>query len=223
MSDICRAFGSWRPHGVIFDCDGLLMDTESLWIDTQRMVLESYGVSAERTSPELVGLPASVIGPRIAAHVGVESGAVLTQMLDTNLALVRESAVAMPGALRFVTEVSSRRPVGVASNSARPILDVSLHHGGFAGLFDVVVSADEVTRPKPAPDVYIAACTDLGLSPQDCLAFEDSEAGARAAVAAGMRVIAIPSPGQQPAGDVTFDSLEVGALSDWVQHWGCRT
>jgi beta-phosphoglucomutase-like phosphatase (HAD superfamily) len=108
----------------------------------------------------------------------------------------------------------------VASNSARRILDQTLLRGAFDGGFSVTISADEVANPKPEPDVYLAAMDALNLPPADCLAFEDSEAGAAAARSAGMKVIAIPaSSGQEPMADLLCDSLEAPDLLDWVQGW----
>ena len=86
--------------------------------------------------------------------------------------------------------------------------------------FSVTISADEVANPKPEPDVYLAAVDALNLYPEDCLAFEDSEAGASAARSAGMKVIAIPaSPDQKPEAHLIRDSLEAPDLLNWVEGW----
>lgn len=220
LSEFRRAFGWWQPHGVVFDCDGLLMDTESLWILTQRRVSESLGVLFDAEfQRNLVGLPASRIGPLIAARAGSDPGLVIDQLLRVNMAMVIQSAAPMPGARRFVAAASARVATAVASNSARRILDASLLRGDFGGGFNITVSADEVARPKPAPDVYLAAADALNLAPKDCLALEDSEAGADSARSAGMKVIAIPTSGQQPRAHLTRDSLEASDLLDWVQEW----
>jgi beta-phosphoglucomutase-like phosphatase (HAD superfamily) len=126
----------------------------------------------------------------------------------------------MPGAQSFVAAVSSRVPVAVASNSARRILDQALLRGGFDGGFVVTVSAEEVANPKPMPDVYLAAAAALGFDPEDCLAFEDSEAGATAARSAGLKVICIPaSPDQRPTADLVRASLDASDLLRWVKSW----
>jgi HAD superfamily hydrolase (TIGR01509 family) len=220
-SDFAQTFGDWQPSAVVFDCDGLLMDTESLWILTQRQVSESYGVLFDADlQRRLVGLPASRIGPIIASRAGADPKCLVEQLLQVNMTMVTQSAVPMPGARSFVAAVSSRVPVAVASNSARRILDQTLLRGAFAGGFSVTVSADEVAHPKPEPDVYLAAVDAMNLHPKDCLAFEDSEAGATAARSAGMKVIAIPaSPDQQPGADLIRDSLEASDLLNWVQGW----
>lgn len=220
-SDFRQAFGDWQPRAVVFDCDGLLMDTESLWIQTQRLVSESHGVLFDADlEHRLVGLPASRIGPLIASRAGADPKLLVDQLLQVNMTMVAQSAVPMPGARSFVAAVSSRVPVAVASNSARRILDQTLLRGAFDGGFSVTVSADEVSNPKPEPDVYLAAVDAMNLHPKDCLAFEDSEAGAAAARSAGMKVIAIPaSPDQQPGADLIRGSLEASDLLNWVQGW----
>lgn len=219
-SGVEEAFGRWRPRGIIFDCDGLLMNTESLWGLSQQRVCETLGVvfSAE-LQRTLVGRPASEIGPLIAAQAGRSASEVLDLLLRVNMDMVMESAVPMPGALTFVQAAAVRVASGVASNSARPILNATLRRGGFHDLFTVVVSADEVRRSKPQPDVYLAAARGLGLLPSECLALEDSETGAAAARAAGMKVVAVPSPGQIPAAHLSRPSLEAPDLLGWVSGW----
>lgn len=220
-SDVEAAFGDWRPRAVVFDCDGLLMDTESLWIRTQRLVCERYGVVFDANlQRRLVGLPATHIGTLIAAHVGEDPATIVGQLLEVNGAMVAQSAEPMPGAQTFVAAVSSRVPVAVASNSARRILDQALLRGGFDGGFAVTVSAEEVANPKPMPDVYLAAAAALGFDPEDCLAFEDSEAGAAAARSAGLKVIGIPaSTDQRLAADLVRASLDASDLLRWVKSW----
>lgn len=220
-SDFQETFGDWQPRAVVFDCDGLLMDTESLWIQTQRLVSESHGVLFDAAlQHRLVGLPASRIGPVIASRAGLDPVLLVEQLLQVNMTMVAQSAVPMRGARSFVAAVSSRVPVAVASNSARRILDQALLRGAFDGGFSITISADEVANPKPQPDVYLAAVDALNLHPKDCLAFEDSEAGATAARSAGMKVIAIPgSPDQKPTADLVRDSLEASDLLSWVQGW----
>lgn len=218
---LTEVFGSWRPQAVVFDCDGLLMDTESLWIETQRIVCESLGIHFDaELQHQLVGLPASRIGPLMAERSGTEPEVAVKQLLDINELLVRESGRPMPGARELVTAMGASVPLAVASNSARRILDVALGRGGFDTGFAITVSSDDVARPKPAPDVYLAAAAGLGAQPQECLAFEDSEAGASAAVAAGMKVVAVPqAASQRPLAHALCDSLESAELLAWVAAW----
>lgn len=220
-SPLTDIFGSWRPQAVVFDCDGLLMDTESLWVQTQRVVCEALGVHFDaELQHRLVGLPASRIGPLMAERSGTEPEAAVKQLLDVNELLVRESGKPMPGARELVQVIGAKVPIAVASNSARRILDVALGRGGFDTGFAITVSSDDVPRPKPAPDIYLAAAAALGCSADDCLVFEDSEAGASAAVAAGMKVIAVPqAASQRPLAHALCDSLESAELLAWVAAW----
>ena len=220
-SALTEIFGSWRPQAVVFDCDGLLMDTESLWIETQRRVCQGLGLHFDSAlQHQLVGLPASRIGPLMAELSGTSPAAVVRQLLDVNEGLVRELGKPMPGARQLVEVMGAHVPLAVASNSARRILDIAIGRGGFDAGFAITVSADEVPRPKPAPDVYLAAAVGLGVRPQDCLAFEDSEAGASAAVAAGMKVIAVPqAPTQRPVAHALCDSLDSAELLSYVATW----
>ena len=219
--DLGSIFGDWRPEAVIFDCDGLLMDTESLWVDTQGVVCKRYGIAFDSgLQHRLVGMPASRIGPIIAGLAGQPSSSVIDELLDVNAELVREFAGPLPGAHEVVTAVAARVPVAVASNSARRILDATLGRGDFGDVFACVLSADEVGNPKPAPDIYLAAAETLGFRPDDCLALEDSETGAAAALAAGMKVIGVPrGSGQRPVADAVIGDLESVVLRRWIASW----
>lgn len=221
FSTLQDIFGSWRPKAVVFDCDGLLMDTESLWTQTQEIVCAQLDIALDQDlRHQLVGLPASRIGPLMAERAGAQAAVVIKQLLDVNEVLIRESGRPMPGAHGLVEAMAVKVPLAVASNSARRILDVAIGRSTFAHLFAATVSAEQVASPKPAPDVYIAAAEALGVPAEECLAFEDSEAGAKAAVAAGMKVIAVPQvASQKPLAHAFCDSLESAELRAWVAAW----
>ncbi|WP_426300178.1 HAD family hydrolase [Arthrobacter sp. R-11] len=197
------------------------MDTESLWIQTQRIVCGQLGVHFDADlQHQLIGHPASHIGPMLAERAGTDPDDAIKQLLDVNELLVRESARPMPGAGELVEAMGAKVPLAVASNSARRILDVALGRSTFEAGFAATVSAEQVARPKPAPDVYLAAAEALGLDARKCLAFEDSEAGAKAAVAAGMAVIAVPqAASQRPIAHAFCGSLASGELLAWVAAW----
>jgi HAD superfamily hydrolase (TIGR01509 family) len=120
----------------------------------------------------------------------------------------------LPGAREAVQRLGARWPLGLASSSNRPIIDLFLERSGLADRFAVTVSSEEVGRGKPAPDVYLAAVERLGATPGDAAAIEDSSNGIRAGRAAGMRVVAIPNPHYPPSeealaqADVVLESLE---------------
>jgi len=101
-------------------------------------------------------------------------------------------------------------PLALASNTPRDLVDFALDTAGIRDAFDVVVSAQDVARPKPAPDIYLAACVGLGVAPRDALALEDSPAGVLAARAAGLDVIAVPLTAEidVSAAHEVLDSLE---------------
>ena len=116
--------------------------------------------------------------------------------------------------------MASRVPVAVASNSPRATLDVELRRAGFDGTFAVSIAADEVLRPKPAPDVYEQACRALGQAPGQCLAFENSITGLCAAIQAGLRTVGVPTLNRVdcPADWVVSDLAEPELLN-WVRTW----
>jgi len=135
-------------------------------------------------------------------------------------AAYRRKLPLMPGAVECVRRLAMRRPLAVASSSNRSLIELALESAGIRDAFHTVVSAEEVPRGKPAPDVYLRAAGLLGIAPGRCAAVEDSENGLRSAHAAGMRVIAIPNPDFPPApkalalADVVLASLD--ALRDDV-------
>jgi HAD superfamily hydrolase (TIGR01509 family) len=114
----------------------------------------------------------------------------------------RERLPLIEGAVDAVRRIGERWPLGLASSSNRPLIDLALEQMGVADLFKVTVSSEEVDRGKPAPDVYLAAARLLGVGPEKLAAIEDSANGIRAAKAAGMRVVAIPNPHFPPPDDV---------------------
>jgi HAD superfamily hydrolase (TIGR01509 family) len=197
------------------------MDTETLWTRTQEIVCARLGITLDQNlRHQLVGLPASRIGPLMAERAGVEAVAVIKQLLDVNEALVQDQGRPMPGAPALVEAMGAKLPLAVASNSARRILDVAIGRSTFARHFAATVSSEEVASPKPAPDVYLAAAKALGVPAEDCLAFEDSETGAEAAVASGMMVVAVPQvASQKPLAHAFCPSLESPDLLAWVTAW----
>ena len=112
----------------------------------------------------------------------------------------REGAPIIDGAVETVRRIADERPVAVASSAHREVISAALEATGLAGLFDVVVSSDEVAHGKPAPDVYLEAARQLGVEPAACLVVEDSLNGVRAARAAGMTVVLVPNASVPPAG-----------------------
>ncbi|WP_232666784.1 HAD family hydrolase [Pseudonocardia sp. TRM90224] len=214
----------WRPEAVVFDCDGLLVDTEPCWSVAEAELF------ARRGLPFGIEEKALVIGKSLpgaaAVLVGVfdEPGRAV-EIADELLTLVAEvvaaEAEAKPGAGALVELVAAAGlPFGVASNSPRALLESALQRGGFAGAFPYSVAADEVEHPKPAPDMYEIACAALGVAPADTLAFEDSLTGLASAQAAGVRVVGVPTlRGQAFPADHVVASLLDTDLVAWVRGW----
>ncbi|GGK19805.1 haloacid dehalogenase [Pilimelia terevasa] len=195
--------------GVVFDCDGLLVDTEPCWFAAERSIFAEYGrVYGHAEQAQLIGTQYRAAAARMAAMLGrpQDAAPIADRLLARTAEAIRRDCQAMPGARELVGACAARGPVAVASNSPRALVDLSLAAAGFAAL--PVVTADDVPAPKPAPDVYLAACAALGVRPARAVAFEDSPTGARAARAAGLYVVAVPSLPDQPIdADLTLASL----------------
>jgi HAD superfamily hydrolase (TIGR01509 family) len=183
-------------EAVVFDLDGLLVDTEVLWDQAREELARQRGGSwhpgAQRdmmgmSSPEWSRYMHDVIGvPDPPEEISAE----VVRRLES---LYRERLPLVPGALAAVRRIGAQWPLAIASSSNRPLIDLFLELTGIGVLFRATVSSEEVPRGKPAPDVYREAARRLGVEPTSCAAIEDSENGIRSAVAAGMRVIAIPN------------------------------
>lgn len=212
-----------RPAAVVFDCDGLLVDTEPSWERAEELMFARRGLAygaAERALFLGVSVRDSAA---IMARRFDEPGQV-TALYDEVLAIVRglleTDARALPGAVELVGRLRARRvPIAVASNSPRTVVDLALGLAGLSGAFDAVVSADDVARPKPAPDPYLQACALVGVAPVAAVAFEDSGTGLAAATAAGLATVAVPThPGELPA-DWTIPSLADPVVAEWLASW----
>jgi HAD superfamily hydrolase (TIGR01509 family) len=205
------------PAAAIFDNDGLALDTEPAWTRAQEALFARYGVAFTLEHKRaLLGSSAAAGAPKLEAMLdrpgrGTEIVGELEQLM---LAELRTGASPMPGLVELLEALRAAGvPIGLASNSSRPLVDSALAGGGLEGAFDVTVSADEVQRPKPAPDLYLAAAAALGASPRACVALEDSPTGLAAARAAGLRVVGVPSiVGVELDADVVAGSLADGAV-----------
>ncbi|HVX33554.1 MAG TPA: HAD family phosphatase [Solirubrobacterales bacterium] len=187
-----------RPDAVVFDNDGLLLDTESVWTRAEADLFERYG--AEFTPDhkrELVGTSADVAGAKIEGWLG-RPGRKLELMEELNDLVVAElehGVEAMVGARDLLERLKAQgTPIGLVSNSPMPFVRRSLEIVGFEDIFDVLISGHDVAAPKPAPDPYLEACRRLGVEAgPGVIALEDSPTGVAAARAAGLTVIGVPS------------------------------
>jgi HAD superfamily hydrolase (TIGR01509 family) len=181
---------------VIFDLDGLMIDSERLALRAWNDMLASAGYRLnEEQYRHLVGRAHSESVRYVLEQSGVDIPfSVLDQGFWRRLIeLIEQGLDPMPGLLPLLQEMSQLDvPLGVASNSLRAYVVRALEIIGVSGYFSCILAVDQVPHPKPAPDVYLAAAECLSISPHDCLAIEDSESGVRAALAAGMECILIP-------------------------------
>ncbi len=199
-----------KAEAVIFDCDGLLLDTEDLWMQAESDLLEEYGREyGERERKMLLGASIRDLGGTLAEILDRpdQKEELAEELLSRCWEKVVGGAVPRPGAARLVEECLSmpdRMPIGVASNSPRALVEAALGTAGFSDAFDLVVGADDVREPKPAPEIYLRSCEALGAHPARSIALEDSPTGVAAARSAGLYVIGVPS-----AQGVVLDAHEV--------------
>jgi HAD superfamily hydrolase (TIGR01509 family) len=203
------------PAAALFDNDGLTLDTEPVWTRAEHALFARY---RRKFTPahkrELLGTSPSesaIVLERILGRPGANLSA---ELYDLVIAEVDGGIEPMPGAAALLRALGQAGvPVGLVSNSRRSFVELVLRAAGLQGAFGVVVSAEEVGRPKPAPDAYVAAARALGADPHACVALEDSPTGLRAARAAGALTIGVPSlPGLELEADVVASSLEDRAV-----------
>ena len=199
-------------QAVVFDLDGVLIDSEQVWDEARR------GLAAERGRPwpeaasrDMMGMSSPEWSAYMHEAVGLpeapeEISAEVVRRLEE---IYRERLPLLPGAPEAVERLAGRWPLGVASSSNRELIDLVLELSGLDRHFKATVSSEEVDRGKPAPDVYLETAERLGVRPERCAAVEDSEKGILSAKAAGMRVLAIPNPHFPPRGDALAQADEV--------------
>ena len=201
---------------VVFDLDGVLVDSESVWDEVRkRFTEENGGHWHEGAQRDMMGM-SSVEWSRYVRHrlgVQMEPERISAKVSDRVAELYRERLPLLPGAVEAVRALAAKWPLGLASSSNRHVIDLVLEEAGIADAFRATVSSEEVGAGKPAPDVYLAAAERLHVEPSACVAIEDSTNGIRSAHAAGMAVIAVPNrdfppdPEALELADAALDSL----------------
>jgi HAD superfamily hydrolase (TIGR01509 family) len=202
---------------VIFDLDGLLLDSEQLWDEArEELARERGGRWHDGAQRAMMGMSSPEWSRYMHEQIGLrESPAEISAEVVRRMeALYRKRLPLVPGAREAVERMAARWPLGLASSSNRPLIDLALELAELAQFFRATLSSEEVARGKPAPDVYLEAAKRLGVDPTRAAAIEDSHNGIRAAAAAGMHVVAVPNrrfpPGEDALAeaDVVLDSLE---------------
>lgn len=205
------------PAAVVFDNDGLLLDTEEAWTRAETELFRRHGsVFTFEHKRDLIGSSHSIAAGKLEVMLGRPGRG--EDLMNELHALVMDEAAhdvqPRPGAVELVDALTAAGiPIAVASNSQRAFLDLVLATAGVADRFAVTVTADEVPNPKPAPDIYLEACRRLGADPAASVGLEDSPTGAAAAKAAGMTVIGVP---YLPDMDVPQADVLAGSLADAV-------
>lgn len=202
---------------VVFDLDGLLLDTEQLWDEVREtLARERGGRWSARAQADMMGMSSPEWSAYMHETVGLRENPdeIAAEVVRRMQERYRARLPLLPGAREAVGRLASRWPLGLASSSNRPLIDLALELGGLAPCFRATVSSEEVARGKPAPDVYVEACRRLGVEPARAVAVEDSRSGIRSAHAAGLHVVAIPNAHYPPDGetlalaDAVVDGLE---------------
>jgi HAD superfamily hydrolase (TIGR01509 family) len=191
-------------EAVVFDLDGVIVDSEHVWDEArQRLAEERGGCWHDRASRDMMGMSSHEWSRYMRDVIGLAEPPeeINAEVVRRLVAVYREELPLLDGAVEAVEALAGRWPLGLASSSNRELIDLVLRVSGLERWFAATVSSEEVPRGKPAPDVYLEAARRLGVAAERCAAVEDSENGIRSAKAAGMRVIAIPNAQYPPADD----------------------
>ncbi|MBS1894112.1 MAG: HAD family phosphatase [Actinobacteria bacterium] len=187
-----------RPDAVLFDNDGLLLDTESVWTRAEEDLFDTHGIAfTAEHKRELVGTSADIAGGLLEGWLDRpgQLGTLIEELNELVVAELERGVEEMVGARDLLESLKAQgTPIGLVSNSPLDFVVRSLEIVGFEDIFDAIVSGHDVAAPKPAPDPYLEGCRLLGVEPgPSVIALEDSPTGVTAARAAGLTVIGVPS------------------------------
>ena len=205
-------------EAVVFDLDGVIIDTEEVWEEVRRGYVAEHGREfLPDSQARMMGMSTGEWSRHLSEDVGVPRTPeeVAADVLGRMAGRYREALPLIPGSVAAVRRLADRFPLALASSSARILIDQVLETAGLSDAFRTTLSTEEVARGKPAPDVYLAAVERLGFDPQACAAVEDSSNGLRAAGAAGLAVVAVPHGVYPPAADaLALASLVIDSLDE---------
>ena len=199
---------------VVFDLDGVLLDSEQVWNEAKEELVRERGGRWREDAPRMMmGMSSLEWSRYLHDELGVplEPEEISDDVVRRLEAIYHAGLPLIDGAIEAVKRLAGRAPLGLTSSSNREIIDLFLDLSGLGPCFAVTISSEEVERGKPAPDVYLEALRRLGADPSDSVAVEDSENGIRAAKAAGMRVVAVPNPHYPPDPAALAEADEVVA------------
>lgn len=192
------------PAAVIFDMDGVLVDSEAVWDDVRkRFVEEKGGRWHDGAQRDMMGMSSVEWSRYVRERLGVEMDPeeISREVADRVAGVYREKLPLLPGAVEAVRSLAAEWPLGLASSSNRHVIDLVLELAEIADAFQATISSEEVGAGKPAPDVYLETAKRLAKEAPACVAIEDSTNGIRSANAAGMAVIAVPNQDFPPESD----------------------
>ena len=197
---------------VVFDLDGVLVDSETTWDEVRRAVTaENGGTWGPGTTRALMGMST----PEWAEHLHTACGVQLPPeriaelVVDGMVRRYADGPPLLPGAVEAVLDAARRCPVAIASSSPPALIREVLTVTGLDEVVGVALSSEQTGAGKPAPDVYLAAAKGLGVPPENCVAVEDSTNGIRSALNAGMTVVAVPNAHFPPDPTVLADASNV--------------
>jgi HAD superfamily hydrolase (TIGR01509 family) len=210
---------STPDKAVVFDCDGVLVDSEKAWFVGIVNVFESRGIHELVTGPasRLYGASVGDVVTVLERELGepLDTDAVTKEVYGAILAAIEDGVVAMPGAVELLEAIRGTRPLAVASNGSAETVAASMKAASTPNVFDTIVAVAPPLRPKPAPDLYLRACELLEVVPGEAIAVEDSLPGAKAARAAGMTVVGLgPADGLAVTADLVVPGLLDPGLLD---------
>ncbi len=198
-------------EAVVFDLDGVIVDSEPVWEQVRRQVIAEYGGTWTPEAQRRVMGMSTGEWSRYLSHdlgVGLPPEQVAAVVVDRMRDRYAQHVPLLPGAVQAVQRAAAHWPLGLASSSPPVLIQTVLEHADLREYFAATLSTEQVERGKPAPDVYLAVADLLGHPADRCAAVEDSTNGVRSAVAAGCHVVAVPRP-EYPVDPAVLSTAEL--------------